>query len=110
WEEAPQDLQAFYRYRRDINSQLLKTFLEMLQQVNAKRGKSWEVMVTLLDALQHPDFCDFLGIDFDRTIGLINQFDSTLQVEDPSSEWQKPPSRYIQMGQRYKNVPLKHKP
>jgi len=110
WEEAPEDLQAYYRYRRDVNSQLLKIFLEKLQELNLKRGKSWEIMVTLLDALQHPELADYLGIDFDRTIALLNQYGATLQVEDPSGEWQKPPSRYIQMGRRYRDVPLKQQP
>jgi len=67
WKKTPEDLQAFYRYRRDLNSQLLKTFLQTLQQLNFKHGNSWEIMVTLLDALQHPDLSDYFG-DFDLVV------------------------------------------
>src|SRR5262249_46472146 len=31
---------------------------------------------------------------------------ATLQVEDPASEWSKPPDRYTQMGRRYSQVKL----
>ena len=53
---------------------------------------------TMLDALQHPELSDFLGIDVNQTVELVNQHHATLQVEDPSQDWSKAPDRYLQLG------------
>jgi len=46
-------------------------------------------------------------IDVERTVALVNQYNATLQVEDPSQDWTKAPDRYLRMGERYRHVPLK---
>jgi len=107
WEDDDTGMQAFYRYRREVNNRLLRAVLEDVNQLNAKVGRHWEVIVTMLDALQHPELSNFLGIDVPRTVSLVNQYDATLQVEDPSQDWQKPPSRYEALGQLYRKLPLK---
>ncbi len=108
WKTDPGSIQAFYQYRRDVNSRLLNTFLDQLQRLNAKKGKPWEIIVTMLDALQHPQLSDYLGIDVDRTVALVNRYGATLQAEDPAEDWSKPPSRYIEMGKRYSALKLKN--
>ena len=108
WESDPAGLKMFYDYRRDVNAKLLKTFLEALQHLKSRYAPHWDIVVTMLDALQHPELSDFLAIDVNRTVDLVNQHHVTLQVEDPSEDWSKAPDRYLQMGQRYKQVPLRN--
>ena len=108
WETSPESLQQFYDYRRDVNIRLLKTFLDALVRLKTKHAPHWDIVVTMLDALQHPELSDYLGIDVHRTIDLINQHNATLQVEDPSQDWAKAPDRYLTMGEVYKKIPLKN--
>jgi len=107
WEDNDAGLQAFYQYRREVNSRLLKTILDYINRLNARTDRHWEIIVTMLDALQHPELSDYLGIDVPHTVNLLNQYNATMQVEDPSQDWSKPPSRYETLGQRYKSLPLK---
>jgi uncharacterized protein YdaL len=101
WKTSDADLQTFYSYRQDVNARLMKTFLEALDTQRKKEGRPWEIIVTLLDVLQHPDLGDYLGIDFNRTLALLKQYRATLQVEDPASDWSLPPDRYVTMGKKY---------
>ena len=107
WKTDPAGLQAFYQYRRDVNARLLETFLDALHRFSLKQKRSWDVVVTMLDALQHPELSDYIAIDVNRTVALINRFNATLQVEDPAPEWSKAPDRYIAMGKIYKALKLK---
>jgi hypothetical protein len=107
WPEHEEGMQQFFAYRRDVNTRLLKTFLEALERLNVNHKLHWDIVVTMLDALQHPELSDYLGIDVNRTVALVNQNNATLQVEDPSQDWSKPPDRYIALGERYKQVPLR---
>ncbi len=107
WPAHEEGMQQFYAYRRDVNSKLLKTFLDSLEHLNVKHHLHWDIVVTMLDALQHPELSDYLGIDVDRTVALVNQHNATLQAEDPSQDWSKPPNRYLELGERYKRLPLR---
>jgi peptidoglycan/xylan/chitin deacetylase (PgdA/CDA1 family) len=106
WEDDDAGIQAFYRYRRDVNQDLLRTFLTMLDQLNRRAQGQWEIIVTVLDVLQHPELSDYIGIDLPRTIELLKTYHATLQVEDPSEEWSKAPDRYTRLGQRYQTLGL----
>jgi hypothetical protein len=107
WENSAEDLEAFYQYRQDVNTRLLKTFLAALDQQRQSQRRPWEIVVTVLDVLQHPLLGKNLGIDFPATLALLNKYRATLQVEDPASEWSKPPDRYLRMGERYNKLNLK---
>jgi len=107
WEDAPEDLQKFYAYRKDVNARLLETVLKTFDQLKKTTDSSLETVITLFDGLQHPELENFLGFDFSRSVGLMNRYNATLQIEDPASEWAKSPSRYAQMGHRYDALGLK---
>jgi len=107
WEDDDAGLQAFYRYRRDLNGRLLNTLLHEIMKLKTREKRHWEVIVTMLDALQHPELSDYLGIDVPKTVSLVNEYDATLQAEDPSQDWLKPPSRYDALGEKYRALPLK---
>jgi hypothetical protein len=70
--------------------------------------RKMDMVLTVFDVNGHPELSDRLGIDAARTLNLINQFDATLQVEDPATEWSRPPSRYVELGERYRRLKLKN--
>ncbi|MFA5976605.1 MAG: polysaccharide deacetylase family protein [Elusimicrobiota bacterium] len=107
WERDPAGLQAFYDYRRAVNTRLLKTFLDFFQKLGKEQNRQWEIIVTMLDAATHPELSDYLAIDLPRTIELVNHTGATLQVEDPASDWSSAPDRYTRIGERYKKIPLR---
>ncbi len=106
WKTSPNDLQAFYEYRKTANTELLSRILKRLRSIPAVDHRKMELVVTMFDVDGHPELTDRLGIDGPRTIGLINKFDATLQVEDPAVEWSHAPSRYIDLGARYSKMKL----
>jgi hypothetical protein len=56
----------------------------------------------VLDVLGHPELGQYLGIDLPKTLSLLKQYNATLQVEDPASDWSLPPDRYVKLGERYR--------
>jgi uncharacterized protein YdaL len=106
WEDNDDDIKAFYDYRRDTNIRLMKTLLESLDKQRKVEKRPWEIVVTVLDTLQHPELADYLGIDIQRTVGLLKEFHATLQAEDPASDWILPPDRYRKLGEHYNRLNL----
>ena len=104
WEANPGALQTFYDYRRKIRFKLLNTLLNTLREMAKKKNRSWDIALTVIDTLQHPELRDYLGIDMASTLKLAERYGALPQIEDPSSEWDQPPDRYIQLGERYKKL------
>jgi len=107
WKRDPDSLQKFYAYRKDVNARLLEQVLKKFEDLKKTTRRPMETVVTLFDGLQHPELQDYLGFNFAHTLGLINQYGATMQVEDPASEWSKPPARYKALGARYSALALK---
>ena len=63
--------------------------------------RNWEVIVTAFDSLHSKLVRPALGVDSRRIIGLMKDFNFTLQVEDASEFWMKPPDRYRRFAQTY---------
>jgi hypothetical protein len=102
WSKNAAGLAAFYEYRKQANNKLLERILEYVHQTASKNNGLWETILTVLDNSLHPEFDQLLGYDLKNTIQLVHKYGVTLQVEDPGSEWTKPPQRYVKMGQTYK--------
>jgi hypothetical protein len=90
----------------DTNARLTKALLDALNKQRAEQHRPWEIIVTVIDVLQHPSLASYLGIDFPRLLALLKESHATLQVEDPASEWPKAPDRYLQLGKRYSRLGL----
>jgi uncharacterized protein YdaL len=76
-----------------------RTFLTVLRPF-ANSGH--EVIVTMLDSLEHPEVTTKAGIDSQAIVKLLREFPFTLQVEDPMASWSDPPSRYLRLATRYR--------
>ncbi len=104
WKIDTAGLQAFYRYRIQVNASTQHLLFAELDRINKEHKKSWELILTIVDNSLHPEFDDLLGFDMNRTLNLLKEFDVTLQVEDPYLEWMKPPERYIATGEYYRRL------
>jgi hypothetical protein len=63
-----------------------------------------EVIVTMLDSLEHPEVTTKTGVDSLAIVKLLREFPFTLQVEDPAAAWSDPPSRYLRLATRYRSI------
>jgi|CZKP01.1.fsa_nt_gi hypothetical protein len=110
WKKDSVGLDNFYKYRVQVNNQLLKQIVASLDSIKIVNKRDWEFIFTILDNSLHHEFDQLLGFDLDNTLKLSKEFNVTLQVEDPQSEWTRPPSRYDQLAKTYAgligNIPL----
>ena len=101
WRRDTNGWSQFLAYRTRLVTELHRIFLAELQPF-AKTGH--EVIVTMLDSLEHLEITPDTGVDSMAIIGLMRDYPFTLQVEDPASAWKNPPSRYLRLAERYRSV------
>ena len=110
WKKDSIGLDKFYKYRVQVNNRLLRQIVVSLDSIKVFDKRDWELIFTVLDNSLHPEFDRLLGFDLPNTLKLAKEFHVTLQVEDPESEWTRPPSRYEQLAKAYApllgNIPL----
>jgi len=95
----PGALQKFLRYRENLVTEWHRRVLGELEPI--RRARNWEVVVTAMDSLHSRYVRPALGVDSRRIIGLMKEFNFTLQVEDPAEYWMQPPDRYRRFAQTY---------
>jgi hypothetical protein len=101
WKRNPKGWNQFLAYRTRIVTEWHRIFLEELQPF-ANAGH--EVIVTMLDSLEHPEVTSDTGVDSMAIVSLTREYPFTLQVEDPASAWKNPPSRYLRLAERYRTI------
>jgi hypothetical protein len=101
WRRDPRGWQQFLAYRVELVTELHRVFLTALHSFAAS-GR--EVIVTILDSLEHPEVAVDNGLDSEAIVGLLRETPFTLQVEDPQRAWADPPSRYVKLTQRYRAI------
>jgi len=101
WKKDSIGLDQFYKYRVQVNNKLLRQIVVSLDSIKVFNNRDWELIFTVLDNSLHPEFDQLLGFDLPNTLKLAKEFYITLQVEDPQSEWIRPPSRYDQLAKVY---------
>ena len=104
WKKDSPGLDKFYNYRRNVNNSLLSKIVNSIDSIKVADSRDWELEFTVLDNSLHPEFDRLLGFDLPNTIKLARKFHSTLQVEDPASEWTRPPIRYDQLAKTYADL------
>jgi uncharacterized protein YdaL len=99
WKADPKGWEAWLAFRRDLVVALHRDFLQALRPIS---DSGREVIVTVIDSLEHPRTRIDNGIDSAAVTALMKDFDFTLQVEDPASAWTKSPHRYERLSERYR--------
>ena len=106
WKQNPDAWKRFEDYRVDVLTHLHEEFLQTIRDVQSSKPYL-DVVVTAMDNLGNPELRTYFGVDVNRIIDLKKQYQFTLQIEDPQSEWSKDPRRYKQIAQRYQ-TPTAH--
>jgi uncharacterized protein YdaL len=101
-ERNPKALAKFLRYREDIVTGWHRRVLTELDPVARERGL--EVIVTAMDSLHSKYVQPALGVNSRRIAALMQEFDFTLQVEDPVEHWAEPPDRYKRFAKDYRKI------
>ena len=104
WKADTSGLKRFYRYRTGVNYAAERTIYAELRNADRERGRTGELMLTIVDNTLHPEFDDLLGFDMNETVAIARQFGLTLNIEDPYTEWSRPPDRYTAMGEYYRRL------
>jgi len=104
WKRNPRTFEKFLKYRTDIIKNLHVFFLEEFEKIKEAKKKDMEVIVTVMDSIDHPEIIEECGIDVRDIIPLLDRFPLTLQVEDPARSWTDPPSRYAKYFESYKGL------
>ncbi|HVN95070.1 MAG TPA: DUF2334 domain-containing protein [Syntrophorhabdaceae bacterium] len=101
WQRDRAGWATFLAYRKRMVTEMHRAFLTQLKPFAAS-GR--EVIVTILDSLEHPEVVSDAGLDSTAIVGLMREFAFTLQVEDPASSWKNPPARYVRLADRYRAI------
>jgi len=103
WAKNPAGFRAFLDFRAGLVRDLHIYFLNGIEAVKKRKGVDWEVIVTAMDSLLHPEILEECGINTLDIISLMDSFPFTLQVEDPARSWMKAPTRYQDYAEIYRN-------
>jgi len=104
WKADTSGLKTFYRYRTGVNYAAERNIYRELRNIDREKGRSGELMLTIVDNALHPEFDDLLGFNMNETVAIAKQFGLTLNIEDPYTEWSRPPQRYTAMGRYYRRL------
>jgi hypothetical protein len=104
WKTDTAGLAAFYRYRTEVNYDTERRLFADLREADRAKKRSREMMLTIVDNTLHPEFDRLLGFDMNETVAVTREFALTLDVEDPYTEWSRPPERYTGVRSSYRKL------
>jgi len=103
YKTSPQDWQTFVDFRASLVTDLTSHFLTIATDAFKNRPGT-QIILTILDQKTFPDLRTTIGVDVDQILQLRKKYDFALQVEDPQSNWNRDPRRYIGIGTTYKHL------
>lgn len=104
WKTDTVGLTTFYRYRTEVNFDTERRLFNDLREADSVKKRSREMMLTIVDNTLHPEFDRLLGFDLNETVAVTREFSLTLDVEDPYTEWSRPPDRYTGVRSSYRRL------
>ncbi len=109
WKTNPEDWKKFSAYRKELCFRLKKYCLDFLTNIKSKKH-DFEIIATVIDVSLTPGMADNIAEETGNSLSLFQQYDLTLQIEDPGVCWGSTPDRYLKLGNLYrKNVHEKNK-
>jgi uncharacterized protein YdaL len=100
WKVNPDARRLVVDYRVKVLEGVYEKILHMVGQIAAGHP-GFQVIVTAMDSYSAPEMREYLGVDMNSILALQKKYGFLLQVEDPERLWATPPSRYIEIGNRY---------
>ncbi len=100
---SPDDWKSFVDFRISLVTDLTLHFLSLA--TNAFKNKPGaQIVLTILDQKTFPELRTSIGVDADQILQLRKNYNFSLQVEDPQSNWNTDPRRYIAIGNTYRRL------
>jgi len=90
-------------FRAALVTKLTAHYLQLARDAFENKPGT-QIVLTVLDEKDFPELRNTIGVDIDQLIKLRSQYNFALQVEDPESNWNSDPRRYLEIGSRYKNL------
>jgi hypothetical protein len=103
YKASPKDWEKFVEFRVGLVTQLTSRLLEVATEVFKNKSGS-QIILTILDQKIEPKLRTTIGLDVDQLLQLRKKFNFALQVEDPASQWNRDPRRYLEIGEKYKKL------
>ncbi len=103
YKTSPQDWKSFTDFRVSLVTELTAHFLSLVTDA-FKDKPGTQIILTILDQKTFPDLRTTIGVDVDDIMKLRNDCGFALQVEDPQSNWNTDPRRYIGIGNTYRRL------
>ncbi len=101
WKKNPGALKKFEDYRVNVMVRVHERLLELAAKLRVSRS-GFDVVLTVHDNLGSPELRSTQGVDIERILALHAKYPFTLNVQDPLSRWSEDPSRYEEIGRRYR--------
>lgn len=100
---APQDWRRFVEFRASLVTNLTSHFLSIA--VDAFRNKPGaRIVLTAMDEKTFPSLRASLGVDIGQILQLRKTYPFVLNVEDPETNWNTDPRRYVAIGNTYRTL------
>ncbi|HUI29192.1 MAG TPA: DUF2334 domain-containing protein [Candidatus Acidoferrales bacterium] len=103
YKTAPQDWTSFVDFRASLVTELTSHFLSLATGAFQNKPGA-QIILTILDQKTFPDLRASIGVDADQIVQLRQKYDFALQVEDPQSNWNTDPRRYVGIGNTYRRL------
>lgn len=103
YKTSPQDWNNFVDFRASLVTKFTSHFLSLATDA-FKNKPGAQIVLTILDQKTFPDLRTSIGVDADQLLQLRNQYNFAVQVEDPETNWNSDPRRYIAIGNTYKRL------
>jgi hypothetical protein len=92
----------FAGYRKRLVLGLFEKTIRHLQALRRRLRRDWEIVAVIIDTEKDLVMADSIGVDLPAHLRLIRRFGITPQIEDDGFKWSDAPTRYADMGRRYR--------
>ena len=103
YKTSPRDWKRFVDFRADCVTEITSHFISVASEVFRTKPDR-QIILTILDQKSVPELRRKIGVDADRLLALRKRFHFAVQVEDPEVYWNKDPRRYLEIGERYRQL------
>jgi hypothetical protein len=101
WKKDTANWHKFLNYRKELCYQLKRKHVAFFDSMKQKNS-DFEIMTTVIDAKLTPEISNYIAESTEKSIALQKEFNTSLQIEDPSNCWGSTPDRYQKLGEFYR--------
>ena len=104
WRKSKSSVTLWDSYRQEQIASLHSHFLSFLTTLQAANNRIWEIIVTTIDDVYDAQTAGSIAVNTRDIISLQQQYNFTVQIEDPQKLWAMGPARYDTLSQAYRKL------